>query len=739
MLRSLPALLPRFFTVLAWALWFPAFLDVTASPASANKGGIFGYSGNPATNAGLSCDQCHSGGVAPSVSLVGPTQVDGGDTETYTVTISGGQQNACGLDVGASAGSLAAVDADTREWNGDVTHDLPRATLPDGTCTFTFSWTAPVATGQASLFAAGNSVDADDTTAGDLPGLDSLVIDVDGFDPGEIPPTPDPGGPYTALVGRAVFFDGSGSSDPDGSIVDYAWDFGDGSVGSGAAPFHAYTAQGDYVVTLTVTDDDDFQSVATTDLRVLARPGALGAIRLAQDNGRLRKATLVTAPQGDPRLFVVQQFGGGVSKIHIFRDGAFLPSPFLTVSDIHNQGSERGLRGLAFAPDYETSGLFYILYTNTATNLVLQRVKVSADPDVADASTRELLLTVPNLPGSSNVHFGSHIAFGKDGMLYLATGDAGLAVAAADDTLLNGKVLRLDVGGGLGSGYAIPTDNPFVGPGAPLDEIWAKGFRNPYRFDVDPVTGDRYFTDVGAGSWEEVNIERPDAFGGANYGWPEFEANDCRPGYACTGAFTPPVHVYGHDLGHCAIIGGAVYRGADPSLQGRFFYSDWCTGRIYSMVWDADTGFGGVEEHTSDLIPDVGLIRSISHIGRDGFGELYLIDQEDAELFKVVSPQYACLDGLDNDGDGMADYPLDPGCVAGVSPNEAPACDDGLDNDGDGQIDWDGGPGGATPDASCAGKGWRLEAPVRACGLGFEVAAAVGLIAGLRCWRRRRG
>ncbi len=728
-LTSPLARLRRASIVLAVAAFF------AGSPASANKGGIYGYSGNPATNAGLSCDQCHSGGVAPAVSLSGPTQVDGGETETYTLTISGGQQSGCGLDVGASLGSLLAVDADTREWNDDITHDLPRAVLPDGTCTFTFEWTAPLATGQATIYAAGNSVDLDDTTAGDLPGLDDLVIDVDGFDPGEIPPTADAGGPYTTVLGTAVAFDGTGSSDPDGTIVDYEWDFGDGNSGTGATPSHTYASNGDFDVTLTVTDDDDFEGEATTTVRVRAQPSALGAKRIALDP-KLRRATLVTAPPGDPRLFVIQQIGGGKSSIFVFKDGAFLTTPFLAVSDIHNQGEERGMRGLAFAPDYATSGLFYILYTNTARDLVLQRVQVSANPDVADATTRELLLTVPNPVGSANVHFGSHIAFGDDGMLYLATGDAGVATTAPDGTLLNGKMLRLDVSGGLGSGYSVPGDNPFVGPGPPLDEIWSSGFRNPYRFDIDPLTGDFYVTDVGGGTWEEVNVERSDDFGGLFYGWPQMEGDWCRIG-PCVGAFTIPIYQYGHADGHCAIIGGAVYRGSDPSLQGRFFFSDWCTSRVYSVLWDRDTGFGGVVEHTSELAPDVGDLQGIAHIGRGGFGELYLLDQADGELFKIVSPQFACLDGEDNDGDGAADYPRDPGCAAGPASTEAPECNDGIDNDGDGGVDFDGG-GTGTPDATCQGQGWRRESTARRCGLGFEVGAALGLVGWLRLWRRRR-
>jgi hypothetical protein len=225
----------------------------------------------------------------------------------------------------------------------------------------------------------------------------------------------------------------------------------------------------------------------------------------------------------------------------------------------------------------------------------------------------------------------------------------------------------------MGSGYTVPSSNPFVGPGAPLDEIWGKGFRNPYRIDIDPMTGDIYVADVGAGCCEEVSVEAASEPGGGNYGWNLQEGFTCKlDPPTCDTDLRLPVHDYSHDEGRCAIIGGSVYRGIEmPALRGRYFFADYCTSQIFSLTWDGVGGVADVTEHTTELIPDVGVINSISAIGRDGFGELYIVDRSGGELFKLVSTPASS----DDDGDGVANG--DDNCPTRPNGDQADDDEDG--------------------------------------------------------------
>ncbi len=332
-----------------------------------------------------------------------------------------------------------------------------------------------------------------------------------------------------------------------------------------------------------------------------------------------RPLFLTHAGDGSGRLFIVGQGG----TIHIWRDGAILPQPFLNVTDLLtwdvNAGgyTERGLLGLAFHPNYAENGLFYINYTDKDGATVVARYSVSADnPDRADPNSALVLLRqaqpYPN-------HNGGHMAFGPDGYLYISLGDGGSAgdpLGAGQNTnTLLGKILRVDVDSALP--YAIPPDNPFVGNGAGLPEIWAYGLRNVWRFSFDRATGDMYLADVGQNQWEEVNFQ-PVGVGGANYGWNAYEANAIYNGGLREADVVMPIARYDHSQG-CSITGGYVYRGeAIPDLQGVYFYGDWCSGRIWALYRPVEQAWQTLEFARTDW--------QIASFGEDENGELYALD-----------------------------------------------------------------------------------------------------------------
>lgn len=655
-----------------------------ALPAPANNGGIPGYSGNPAHNGGQICNSCHSGGVAPLVVLSGPSTVDGGTTHTYSVSVSGGQQVACGFGASAGDGELLVAEPGTQIFNGDATHTAPRAVDGMGGCTFTFDWMAPYAGGSVEIYAAGNSVNDNAQTAGDQAAADSLTVMVNGAPPGMIPPLADADGPHSAVLGNPIAFDGTGSTDSDGSVVAWDWDFGDGQGGSGAQPSHTYASTGSYTVTLTVTDDDDYSDVDTTTATVLAEPGGFVVRRIIQ-HGLLQGATFVTAPAGDDRLFVVFQGGFGatpdIGKIFIVdEDDQLITTPFLEIP-IGLFGAESGFRGLRFAPDYATSGNFYVLYSDANQDTVVSRFQVGADPDLADPESEEEIIRIPQ----PNVgHNSSHLQFGPDGMLYVGVGDGGIQSNGQNVSNLLGSIIRIDPSAG-GMGYAIPTDNPFVGPGDPVDEVFAYGFRNPYAFDFDVLTGDLYIADVGAATWEEVDVGTLFDVAGGNYGWQYMEGTLCLTGqtHLCDGPKLP-VHEYDHEDGRCAIIGGVVYRGAIPSLYGRFLFADWCSHQIWSLLWDGAGGVVDVTEHTSEMIPDVGEISNIAAIQRDGHGELVIVDRQHGELFRVVEVECNldadCGDGAFCNGvESCVANRCEPGAGDPCAGGPDPVCDESAD------------------------------------------------------------
>lgn len=318
------------------------------------------------------------------------------------------------------------------------------------------------------------------------------------------------------------------------------------------------------------------------------------------------------AGDGSGRLFLVEQTG----RVRVISDGMQLQAPFLDIRDRVSEGGERGLLSLAFAPDYASTGHFYTWYTDLAGATVLSRFKVSANPNLVNPASQEILLTVSQPFGNHN---GGRILFGPDGYLYVGLGDGGGAGDPGGNgqwmqTLL-GKVLRIDVDPSQGT-YAIPADNPFVGDANARDEIWAAGLRNPWKMSFDRMTGDLYIADVGQDAWEEVNFQPAASIGGVNYGWATMEGSSCFESQNCSQTgLTLPVAEYSHSVG-CSITGGEVYRGsAYPDLDGLYLYGDFCSGRIWGLNrngndWQmqelADTSF------------------NITSFGEDEAGNVYL-------------------------------------------------------------------------------------------------------------------
>ncbi len=325
----------------------------------------------------------------------------------------------------------------------------------------------------------------------------------------------------------------------------------------------------------------------------------------------------VAAPPGESGLWVVEQAG----TIRIVREGAVLPAPFLDISAKVSSGGEQGLLSIAFDPQYATNGRFYVDYTGVDGATVVERYTVTADPNVADPGSAELILTVPQ-PAAN--HNGGHLLFGPDDMLYISMGDGGgigdPSGNGQDTGTLLGKILRIDVRGD--APYAIPADNPFDGTGDARAEIWAYGLRNPWRMAFDEPTGLLYVADVGEDEFEEVNVVNATA-PGLNYGWSVTEGTQCFRAPTCdTSGFVEPVHVYDHAGGRCSITGGAVYRGdAMPTVRGHYFFADLCAAGVSSL-----RVVGGA---ATDLRSrDVGAVGSVTSFGTDGDGELLLTSIE---------------------------------------------------------------------------------------------------------------
>jgi len=325
---------------------------------------------------------------------------------------------------------------------------------------------------------------------------------------------------------------------------------------------------------------------------------------------------LTHADDGSDRIFVVEQPG----RIKVFQNSPTVSEAkiFLDIRDrVYSSGNELGLLGLAFHPNYENNGYFYVNYTaNNPLRTVVSRFQVTSNPDSADNNSESQILTF-NQPYTN--HNGGWIGFRPtDGYLYIGTGDGGSGGDPQNNgqniNVLLGKILRIDIDGG--TPYAIPPTNPFYDSTTVSikKEIYAWGMRNPWRSSFDPVTDLFWCADVGQNLWEEIDIvER-----GKNYGWRCYEGNhnyntsDCNyPEYIF------PIWEYTHGA-ECSITGGYVYRGMNvPELEGKYIYGDYCSKKIWALSYDSIT-----PPSNQYLLSAPG---SITSFGVDQFNELYIV------------------------------------------------------------------------------------------------------------------
>jgi glucose/arabinose dehydrogenase len=357
------------------------------------------------------------------------------------------------------------------------------------------------------------------------------------------------------------------------------------------------------------------------------------------DVGYIDPVVVTGAGDGSGRLFVVEQQG----RILIVGGGVFLDISSL----VDSSGNEQGLLGLVFHPDYTNNGYFYVNYTHDPVGsgpdvTRVSRFEVSAgDPDIADPSSETILIEIEQ-PASN--HNGGDLHFGPDGYLYIATGDGGGGQDefqnAQDLGSLLGKLLRIDVDGA--GPYEIPPDNPFVGQGNALDEIWAYGLRNPWRFSFDRLTGDLFIGDVGQTQVEEIDLQRASSAGGENYGWSCMEGDVTVNFNPCDGTpLTAPILVYNHDLG-CSVTGGYLYRGDIGGLNGRYVFGDFCTG----VIWFASASAG---TWSTEVFLDTTI--KISSFGEDDHGELFVLDHNGGVVYRFVSPSLIFGDGFESADD----------------------------------------------------------------------------------------
>lgn len=390
-------------------------------------------------------------------------------------------------------------------------------------------------------------------------------------------------------------------------------------------------------------------------LMTVERAGAQGPLKgRVHASGLTSPVAFVQDPSNAAVQFVVEQGG----RIRVLQNGVVQTTDFLDLRGSISSSGERGLLGLALAPDYTSSGRFYVNFTNPAGDTVIARFRRSAgNPQVADSLTRFDLRWPSGLPyivqPYSN-HNGGDLAFGPDGYLYIGLGDGGSGNdpenRAQNPAELLGKMLRIDVSvpDADAAGYAIPPTNPFVsgGPAGVLREIWSFGLRNPWRYSFDPParagTGALIIADVGQGAWEEIDYE-PAGRGGRNYGWRNREGahpnvTSPPPVYNAS-SLIDPVHEYSHSVGQ-SITGGFVYRGSalPAAYRGRYFFADYVQGRVWSIALTIDgSGEATASSTRTDHTAELGAVGNISAFGVDAAGELYVVSHTNGTIIQIMS------------------------------------------------------------------------------------------------------
>ncbi len=378
------------------------------------------------------------------------------------------------------------------------------------------------------------------------------------------------------------------------------------------------------------------KSLVSVSALVIAAGSAWGQdfVRTQVASGLSRPVFVTHAPGDASRIFIVEQRGHngdtnrGAVRILDLDTGTLRPGAFIEIDGV-TTGSEQGLLGLAFHPDYANNGRFFLNYTTSGQSNIVEFRRSVSDPNVADPSPVQTIITYAQ-PFSN--HNSGWLSFGPDGFLWIPTGDGGSANDPGNraQTLTNplGKILRIDVDGDdfpsdAGLNYAIPSGNPFDGVNG-LREVWSLGLRNAWRNAWDPVTGELFLADVGQNAREEINVIDPASVTPPlNFGWRCMEGTLCTglSGCTCNGvSLTMPIYEYDHDVG-CSITGGEVYRNcAAPHLDGAYFFADFCSAQVWTLRRDGQ-GNIAVIERTSE-IGNYG--SSPVSFGKDALGRIYL-------------------------------------------------------------------------------------------------------------------
>jgi glucose/arabinose dehydrogenase len=338
----------------------------------------------------------------------------------------------------------------------------------------------------------------------------------------------------------------------------------------------------------------------------------------------LDQPVYLTAPAGDPRLFIVEQPG----RIRVVENGRLLETPFLDIVSKVRSGGEQGFLSVAFHPQYRSNGFFFVNYTDKNGDTRIERYTVSPDKNVADSRSAKLVLGIDQRYSN---HQGGLNLFGPDGMLYIGMGDGGSQGDphgnGQNRNVLLGKLLRINVD--RGDPYLIPSGNPYA-KGGGRGEIWAIGVRNPWRFAFDRFSGLLYIADVGGDRFEEVDIV-PMSVAGVNYGWSIMEGPSCNRSMGCdqTGLQKPALSYATHENSTCAIIGGFAYHGQKiPEIKGQYFYSDYCNS------WLRSFGFADGKVTDQHEWP-VGRLGSITSFGEDSQGELYICTSS-GRVYRII-------------------------------------------------------------------------------------------------------
>ena len=370
-------------------------------------------------------------------------------------------------------------------------------------------------------------------------------------------------------------------------------------------------------------------------------PGqTLNTTRVA--SGLDRPVYLTSAPGDNDRLFILEKNTGNIQILNT-ATGQLNSDPFLTVNDISSI-SERGLLGLAFHPDYQNNGLFYVNVTDAAGDTSIREYQRQSN-DLAISNSRRNILSIAQ-PAAN--HNGGWMDFGQDGLLYISSGDGGGGSGppnGQDTNTLLGSMLRIDINGDdfandANRNYAIPSTNPFVGQNG-ADEILAYGLRNPWRASFDSLTGDLYIGDVGAGAREEIDIIPAGTTEALNFGWSDREG---APDNNKPVGFTDPIYDYLHGSGEFegqSITGGYVYRGDIEELQGKYFFADFSQSKLWSLDFDGanpenfdGTNYQNLISWTDDLVADEGNLSLFSSFGEDNEGNLYLLSFQ-GDIFRI--------------------------------------------------------------------------------------------------------